>query len=246
MSDPGHVDTLRSIRDRSGIFLDFDGTLAEIVARPELARAIPESSSVLAKLVGRYALVAVVSGRLQSQVLELVDVPGIHVFGLYGLEPEGLTATARLALPDVERAAQEVDGAWIEDKGQSLAVHYRGAQDTAAAERVLTKSLIEIASRFGLSVLPGKMVLELAPRDTPGKGAVVLRECRSRGLKGCLFAGDDRADLAAFAALDQLQAEGVRTFKLAVRSEGTPSELMASADLVVDGPEELMAFLREL
>jgi len=246
VSDPGQVDLIRSIRGRSGIFLDFDGTLAEIVARPELARATPQSYSVLAALVARYALVAVVSGRLQSQVLQFVDVPGIHVFGLYGLEAEELTPTVRRALPDVERAAQKVVGAWIEDKGQSLAVHYRGAQDKAAAERELITSLTAIASRFGLSVLPGKMVLELAPRNTPGKGSVILRECRARDLKGCLFAGDDRADLAAFAALDELQAEGVRTFKLAVRSEGTPPELMSSADLVVDGPGGLMAFLREL
>jgi trehalose 6-phosphate phosphatase len=246
MSTSTHLDELRSLRDRAGIFVDFDGTLADIVARPELARAIPESSSVLARLAGRYALVAVVSGRPRSQVLELTAIPGIEVFGLYGLAPDERASAVRTALPDVERATRRVAGAWIEDKGPSLAVHYRGAPDPATAERELTHSLTGIAGSFGLSVLPGKMVLELAPRDTPGKGAVVLRECRSRGLVGCLYAGDDWADLEAFAALDQLQAEGVRTLKLAVRSEGTPPELAASADLVVEGPAALVALLREL
>ncbi|MGH2573194.1 MAG: trehalose-phosphatase [Actinomycetota bacterium] len=245
MSTSAHLDRFRSLRDRAGIFLDFDGTLADIVARPELARAHPESSAVLARLAGQYALVAVVSGRPPSQVLELIDVPGIEVFGLYGLS-EARDSAVRAALPEVERAIRRVAGAWIEDKGPSLAVHYRGARDPATAERELTHGLTDIAGRFGLSVLPGKMVLELAPRDTPGKGAVVLRECRSRGLEGCLYAGDDRADLEAFAALDRLQAEGMRTLKLAVRSEGTPAELAASADLVVEGPAALVALLREL
>jgi trehalose 6-phosphate phosphatase len=90
------------------------------------------------------------------------------------------------------------------------------------------------------------MVLELAPADTPGKGSVILREARARNLAGCLFAGDDRADLAAFAALDELEADGTVTVKVAVKSEETPQELIDEADIVVERPSGLLELLARL
>src|SRR5436309_951640 len=85
--------------------------------------------------------------------------------------------------------------------GASVALHYRLAPDPAEAGHRLAAAAAAIARRHGLKVLPGKMVLELAPPEVPGKGAVVLREVRRRGLAGALFAGDDRADVDAFIAL---------------------------------------------
>ena len=97
-----------------------------------------------------------------------------------------------------------------------------------------------------MTILPGKMVLELAPAATPGKGALVRGTVRSQHLTAALYAGDDRADLDAFAALDHLAVEGVVTVKVGVGSAETPQELLAAADLVVDGPAGLLALLAEL
>lgn len=229
-----------------GIFLDFDGTLSEIVPRPDQARALPGTRSLLAELAERYEVVAVISGRPTAQARAFVDVAEVEVFGQYGIEQgpsSGLQADLRSA---VEEAAGEVEGAWVEDKGASLAVHYRDALDQAGAEARLGPSLQAIADDHGLILLSGKKVVELAPADTPGKGAVVLREVRARGLAGCLFAGDDRADLAAFHALDELRAEGLAVVKVAVRSEETPGELVESADLVVERPGGLLELLGRL
>ena len=134
----------------------------------------------------------------------------------------------------------------MEDKGASVAVHYRAAADPAAAEGRLRPILQAIAHARRLTILPGKMVLELAPADTPGKGSVILREARSRNLAGCLFAGDDRADLGAFAALDELGADGTVTVKVAVKSEETPQELIEEADIVVERPGGLLELLARL
>jgi trehalose 6-phosphate phosphatase len=230
-----------------GIFLDFDGTLSEIVARPDQALPSPRARSLLEELTGRNDLVAVVSGRRTEDVRALIGASGVEVFGQYGIDDggiEGVQAEAvRLAL---DRAAGDVQGAWIEDKGASLAVHYRAAPDPAAAEGRLRPALQAIADDRGLLVLPGKMVLELAPADTPGKGAVILREARTRGLSGCLFAGDDRADVAGFAALDELRGGGMVTVKVAVRSEETPQDLVAQADIVVERPDGLLDLLARL
>jgi trehalose 6-phosphate phosphatase len=244
-----HEDLLERFRSspRRGIFLDFDGTLSEIVARPDQARPLPEARSVLQSLVPRHDLVAVVSGRRAEEVRAMIEVPGIEVFGHYGIEGHGLGAVEDPAIRlEVEKAAGQVEGAWVEDKGSSLAVHYRAAPDPPAAESLLQPALRAIAEGRGLVVLPGKMVLELAPADTPGKGAVILRESRARRLSACLFAGDDRADLVGFAALDELRANGTETLKVAVMSEETPQELLEAADLVVERPVGLLQLLKRL
>jgi trehalose 6-phosphate phosphatase len=237
------------MHDRAGIFLDFDGTLSEIVARPDLAVALPGVADVLTSLRDRYPLVAVVSGRPSRTVRDLLPVPGLEVFGLYGLSrAEERDGPSRMgaALHDVMRVVAGVPRAWVEDKGASLAVHWREAPDPERAGAVLTPELAAVARRHGLSVLPGKMVLELSAYPVPGKGAVVLRESRSRGLRGCLYAGDDVADLDAFAALEELAAGGMHTVKVAMRSPEAPAGLLERADVVVGGPADLLAILERL
>jgi trehalose 6-phosphate phosphatase len=231
----------------TGVFLDFDGTLSEIVLRPDQARAALGARVILAGLVSRHELVAVVSGRPADAVRGLIEVPGMEVFGHYGIEGAGLgMGHDDEVRTELFRAAAAVPGAWVEDKGASIAVHYRAAPNSSQAEQRLRPALQAIADERGLLVLPGKMVLELAPADTPGKGAVVRREAQARSLRGCLYAGDDRADVEAFATLDELGADGMVTVKVAVRSEETPEELVARADRVVERPQGLLELLARL
>ena len=235
------------LRERTGIFLDFDGTLSEIVARPELARPLLDAPPLLSRLSRSFALVAVVSGRQGQDIRRLLGLSGVAVFGMYGLEGHPANVSAvRTAAEEVFAVSARVRGAWLEDKGASLAVHFRSAPDPDVAGRSIRRELTRIAMRHGLLVLAGKMVVELAPPETPGKGAVVLRESRARGLAGCVYAGDDRADLAAFAALDELRSEGVETLKVAVRSAETPRELVDAANAVVHGPSGLVELLERL
>jgi trehalose 6-phosphate phosphatase len=93
--------------------------------------------------------------------------------------------------------------------------------------------------------MPGKLVIELVPPDT-GKGSVIESQWKSRNLSACLYAGDDVADLQAFAALDHLREEGVLTVKVAVRTAETPAALMSAADIVADRPAGLVELLSDL
>ncbi len=149
-------------------------------------------------------------------------------------------------VPLVERAASSVTEAWVEDKGASLAVHYRQAPDPADARAALLHSLTPIASAGGLELIEGKMVLELVPPGRPMKGGAVERLAGEHELDAVLYAGDDHADLDAFEALDRLAADGVRAVKVAVRGAETPEVLLAGADIVVEGQPELVALLRSL
>jgi trehalose 6-phosphate phosphatase len=253
------VDALGAIRARggeAGVLVDFDGTLSEIAPTPEEARPLPGAAEALQALAEVLRVVAVVSGRRAAEVAGLLGSPtGVRCFGLYGLEDEdgpadpaaaGLMERVEALLPEVERAAAAVPGSLVEPKGLQVAVHYRGVPDVDAARRVLIRRLREVADREGLRVLEGKRVVELAPAGGPTKGDVVLRLARDHELRAVLYAGDDLADGDAFAAMDRLRPDGVRTVKVAVRSKETPAGLLTAADLVVDGPPGLVALLREL
>jgi len=177
----------------------------------------------------------------------MLDVPGVVVLGHYGLELPGPddddVAEVRAA---VHEAASGWPGVRVEDKGRTIAVHVREAERPAEATAALGAALDRIAVTHGLLVLPGKMVLELAPTGTPGKGTVVAREVEARDLRACLFAGDDVADFAAFSSLEDLAAGGILTVKVAVDGPETPSELRAAADEVVEGPAGLVRLLERL
>lgn len=177
--------------------------------------------------------------------MALLPVPHLVIVGLYGFEedaPELVTAIA----PRFEAAARVVPEAWVEDKGVSLAVHYRQAPDPRTARTALLAALQPVATESGLQLVEGKMVLELVQAGRPMKGSAVERLAREHELEAMLYAGDDVADLEAFGALDHLTTAGVHVVRVAVRGEETPRALLQAADVVAEGPTGLAELLRTL
>jgi trehalose 6-phosphate phosphatase len=234
------VKELAARAPRAGVFLDLDGTLAPIVARPELTRLLPEVRPTLARIVRRLDVVAVISGRPSGQVRDLVDVDGVTIVGTHGLESE--EAMPADVFEEIAAAAAAV-GAWVEPKGAAAAVHFRGVDDPWAAAAAAEPALAAIGAAHGLELLGGKRILELTPAGRPRKGGAVERIAGERQLEGVLFAGDDLGDLDAFAALGRLRAGGLWTCGVAARGPETPPEVGAAADLVVDGPRGVAALL---
>lgn len=229
--------------DRAGVFLDLDGTLAPIVPTPDLARVLPEVPDVLARLAGKLAIVAIVSGRHSADIRSILDVPGVAAVGTHGLEDEPPMPA------DVLRSIEEVAaavGAWVERKGAAVAVHFRGMEDPLAAEAAAEPALAGVAAANGLELIGGKRILELMPAGRPRKGGAVDRIVRERALEAVMFAGDDVGDLDAFAVLARLRAEGVWTCSVIARGPETSDEVATAADLAVDGPEGVVVLLERL
>ena len=231
------LDSLRRAPDRAAILLDVDGTLAPIVARPEEARVPDETRDVLRGLVARYGLVAAVTGRPSALAREFLGVDGIEIAGVHGLELEPEAEAWRDRL---QTFARSVD--WpVEDKGLSVSFHYRTHEDPERARAELER-VAERARNEGLKARFGRMVLEVLPPVDASKGTAVRRLLETSGLRRALYAGDDTTDLDAFAALEELDV-GV---KVAVRSAEVPALLLERANVVVDGPDDLVELLREL
>ena len=200
---------------------------------------------MLRDLAGRYRLVAIVTGRRSEEAAALLDAPGISILGLYGFEDAAPDLVAA-AVPLARTAAEVVPDAWVEDKGASIAVHYRQAPEPHTARLELVLALQPVASQNALELVEGKMVLELVPRGRPMKGAAVERLAGEHALEAIVFAGDDLADVDAFEALDRLARRGVAAVRVAVRGDETPSALLEAADVTVEGPSGLVELLRSL
>ena len=263
---PAGRDGLDAILARPGravLAFDFDGTLAPIVPDPEQARAHPDAVPALAALAPKVASVAVVTGRPADVAVRhggFADVPGLEhlvVLGHYGAERwDALTGTVtappphpgvsavRAELPGILDRSGAGQGTWIEEKGRAVAVHTRRAEDPQAAFEALRDPLTDLATRHGLVVEPGRMVLELRP---PGmdKGVALREYVREIGAGAVAYAGDDLGDLPAFAAVEELRSNGVPGL-LVCSGSNEVTELEKRADLVVDGPAGVVRLLRAL
>jgi trehalose 6-phosphate phosphatase len=254
---PGDVPApLEPLRDRpaeSALFLDFDGTLAPIVADPAGARPLPGVPAALERLAGRFSLVAVVSGRPVTYLAAaLGPLEGVTVIGLYGMETAGPGGEGRL-VPEAERwrpVVTEVTaralqgcpaGAGVEPKGLTVALHWRNRPDAQAWATAFARAE---AAETGLIVQPGRMALELRPPIDTDKGTVVRRLGRGHAAVACF--GDDLGDLPAFEALTTLAAGGAAVARVAVVDGETPPEVAAAADVVVEGTEGALRLLTVL
>ncbi|HVW80882.1 MAG TPA: trehalose-phosphatase [Mycobacteriales bacterium] len=260
----GVTDAVAAVRTDPGsalVAVDFDGTLAPIVARPEDSRPAPGAVEALADLVAAgVGGVAIVSGRAADEIVTLAGLPatsGIRVLGHYGLQSWQAGSTSSPApVEGVERArallaglvAESAPGVRLEDKTHSVAVHTRNAADPSGALEALRPRLAEVAAQCGLEAVPGRYVIELRP---PGidKGSALETLASELGSRTVVYAGDDLGDLPAYDAIDRLRHEGITGLTVASvdpADHDVPAEVAARADLVLPGPAAVVAWLAEL
>lgn len=205
----GQAALARTMRARPLVTFDFDGTLAPIVARPDDARVPAELAQRLSLLASRLT-VAVITGRRVADVRERLGFTPHHVFGNHGAE-EGVDDSVALDAALLARAldplreqvgtqAAALAGAEVEveDKGLSIALHYRRSRRPDVAQAVieaLTASLPATLHVFG-----GKMVVNAIARHAPDKADAVRRLQQRYGSDSVFFAGDDANDEPVFVA----------------------------------------------
>jgi trehalose 6-phosphate phosphatase len=256
------VELLAERAPRCALLCDFDGTLAPIVTDPAAARPLGGAVETLHRLSLRLDAVAVVSGRpasfLAAQLWPGGRRPGaagsrLRAFGLYGLEevvgdrvvdtePQLATWRAGVAAAGAELAGVMPPGTLLEPKGLTLGLHWRNAPDAGEDVTALAASA---AARYGLVLRHGRLAAELVPPVEIDKGTVVRH--LAAGEEAGSFIGDDLGDLPAFVALGELASTpGFVPLRVAVASPESPPALLAAADLVLEGPPEVLAMLEAL
>ncbi len=232
----------------SAILLDIDGTLAPIAPHPSGAAVPPATLAILTALVARYGLVGCISGRAAADARRLVPIAGLVFAGNHGLEIDlgsgvelaAEAAAFRQTMSDAAGALRGVAaavGAWVEDKGATLTIHYREAPDPDRAAARLAAEAVPWIEAAGLRGRWGRMSLEVLPPVPTDKGAAVARLVAGRAVVRTLYAGDDTTDVDAFRVVD---------VAVAVRSAETPAGLVAAATFAVAGPAGLADTLASL
>lgn len=201
-------------------FLDVDGTLVEIAPTPDAVVVHPELIPILERLsILAGGALALVSGRPVAQILGLFAPFRPAAAGLHGLEI--LDAAGRLHLPPPpgpeldairSRLTQFADGhpgVLLEDKGQTLALHYRNAPEAAAPALAAVEQAV--AGKGGYAILHGKMVYEVRPAGHDKGGAVrrFMREAPFAGRRP-VFIGDDVTDEDGFCAVNDMGGLSIR------------------------------------
>lgn len=201
----------------AALFLDFDGTLVEIAARPDAvhvdARLARLMDRLAEKLDGR---LAVISGRPAADIAALFPARGFAIAGSHGLEvrhADGRSTPAeRPDTMDAVRAALRDFAArdpalLIEDKPAGVALHYRAAPEHGAAANALARTLAEAN---GLALQPGKMMVEVRS-GAADKGSALLLLMREPAMASArpVFLGDDDTDEPAFVAAATLGGDGI-------------------------------------
>jgi trehalose 6-phosphate phosphatase len=214
-SDLAFADALDPRRD--ALFLDVDGTLVGIRSRPGDVIGDPELFELLRGLSERLqGRVAAVSGRSIADVDRILSGTLACVAGVHGLERrraggEIVRPEPPAGFPQVLQALQAFaardEGLILENKGLSVALHYRNAPSYEAEALALTRDL---AQAHGMKLQPGRMVVEVrAPEGD--KGAAIRAYMEEPPFKGArpVFAGDDLTDEAGFEAAAALGGYGV-------------------------------------
>jgi trehalose 6-phosphate phosphatase len=239
------------------LFLDYDGTLAPIAPTPEEAILPRENKLLLERLVKipSFQLV-VISGRALSDVKHMVGVKGIVYSGNHGWEIEGVDIHFESLLsPEIsalmesikyELAARlsDIQGAFIEDKGVTLSVHYRQVpQDKELLVKRLSHQTWQNYERQNrIRISPGKKVLEVRPPVDWDKGKAalwILRKqeiLRGKGQVLPIYIGDDVSDEEAFKAL---RAQGIT---ILVSEE----ERSSAAEYRIKGPSQVTEILKHM
>lgn len=254
---PDALDHLDEILDRLGehppaVFLDFDGTLAPIVERPEDAAIADGMRPAISRLTARCP-VAVVSGRDLSDVrervgLEEIAYAGSHGFDICTASGESLNPTRAdelvPRLDELEEQLREplegIDGAQIERKRYSLAIHYRRVADDQVDG--LQERVEQAAGAYDeLRLTHGKKVLDVQPDLDWDKGRAVDTLLDALEIDPDqvvpLYLGDDVTDEDAFEALS---GRGVSVIVRQQRDRAT------AADYELESPDQVRELLDAL
>ncbi len=227
------------------LFLDFDGTLVEIAPRPDAVQVDPDLVPILERLRERLGgALAIVTGRPVAVIDDFLKPARFDVAGLHGVERRTAGALTggraedhpalRAEVQRLRTRVADLDAVLIEDKGASVAVHWRLAapEDAARAEAIVKEAAAALGTEYRLQL--GKAVGEIVPASaTKGHAIRAFMEAAPSAGRRAIFLGDDRTDEIAFASVNANGGVSVRVGE---------SETIATRRL--PDPEAVRALLR--
>ena len=227
----------------SALFLDFDGTLAEIAPIPGAVRVDPRLAPLLNRLSDRLGnALAIVSGRNIAELTKLLGNYSGAIAGIHGLERRGIDGRifrpSQIAILDHARKvmsnfAATTPGVVVEDKGLGVALHFRANPEQGFACLQIARELVWLSGQR-LTITQGKMVVEVHMAGA-NKGKAILDFLNEPPFRGRrpIYVGDDRPDESGFVFVNHLGGTTVLV----------GSNAMSAAKFRLPGVPDVLAWL---
>jgi trehalose 6-phosphate phosphatase len=231
---------------RVAILLDVDGTIVDVAATPQSVVVPPSLVRTLATLHARTdGALALVSGRLVENLDHMFMPLVLPCVGGHGVEmrpsasaplhrrPVELSSTLKSQVVEVAAVDPRII---VEDKGSSLAVHYRLAPEQALLMQTKIAAIVDRVGSEKIEMMCGKAVIEIKPRAF-SKGTAVreLMNIPPFATRTPLFAGDDVTDESVFAIMPELGGFGYSV-----------GRNVAGVDGIFGGPQDVRQWLAHL
>ena len=247
---------LELIGDRiPALFSDFDGTLSELNTDPRKAFIDPQCLSAISRLRLKLPAVAIISGRMATDVRDRVGLDKITYVGNHGAEQivngvlsrePGATNDSKLISTVLNYLQSRVStsGIFFEYKKVSASIHYRCSGNRESTYQELSLALQEAPNIQKLDVFWGREILEIRPLSGFHKGYALRKLIRENEIKSLVYVGDDTTDIDAFQALRTIRDEGeAKGISAVVESKGMNKKLLEKADIKIRGIVEMREFL---
>ena len=234
----------------SALVLDIDGTISNIVSRPEEATVSDGIKDSLRRLSQHLSLVAVITAREERVARLMVGVDTLTYVGNYALRSTQAGPGESSGLHDLIGVVRPLLAAMpcvmLEEKGIAFSLHYRNCLERGMRERLI--ALIEpLALTAGAKLVEGKQVIEVVPARLPHKGSAVAAVLDAAAIRGTVYLGDDLSDIPAFREVVRRRRERrMPALAIAVVDSETPAALRAAADIELYGVGQVAQFLERL
>lgn len=238
-----------------GLFVDIDGTIADIVPIPTNAELRPGCAHALDKLTESLSVVAVLTGRDLESAKRMVGLDNVVYFCNHGLErwENGevvIPKEARWYQEQVRATAKRLEGQlnlpgiYVEEKGYGISVHYRNAPSQDQAMATIIDAITNVGAAQWMKLHYGKMLIDLRLPVEINKGTALQTLVEERNLQGAIVLGDDTTDIDMFETTRSLsEIVGLTYLNIAVLGSETPESLTSLATHTIQSVDDVAKLL---
>lgn len=258
-----HLNEFEKFRNdkKTAVITDIDGTISKIVLDPYEATVSQIMKDTLKKLVNKFQLVGIVTGRNVRNAKEMLEVEGLLYIGSHGLEylkddEIHIEPEVEEYLPIIQKVAQNlqneeelynIKNILFQEKGLCFTVHYRKCEDPEETHRKILEAINEMEGIEKFKITEGRKAVEIRPKSGHDKGTILEKLIFENKVEKIIYLGDDVTDVDAFNKLKELKGNGkVNGAGIVVVSEEVPEFVKENASFYVNGVEEVQKFFNWL
>ena len=240
------------------VVTDIDGTISSIESLPHQAVITNNMKGILNNIQNKFKLLAIITGRLLQDALQMINIQGILYIGNHGMEYQrnNEIVTDKKALKYIPKIIDIYDelknepnmnqpGIILENKNTCISIHYRSTNNPQSVRKNILKTLKNIKTTEDLQIKEGKKIIELRPPIGNDKGNIINKIVENYNANKLIYLGDDITDVDAFKEISKLNKENkIDGTSILVQSNETHEFVKKNAEYYVNNVEDVEKFFK--